>query len=163
MRPLALAAIQAGLIDDDTLAQFQRWGFVPRTLDKRVQEDPDLIVERIQFALEAEEQVRMQSTDLDLLKFYLDPKNQIQGQMVIATEDAKATKAVTFAKRERSAVVQYIIPWISESVVDIVTNGKTYLRYVLENRHVKVYFDHVEELYFGDVKAFMVGTGMESW
>lgn len=160
MRPLGLAAIQAGLIDEDTIAQFKRWGMIPRDLDTSVREEPSLAVERIQFALEAEEQVRLQNTDLDILKFWLNKTNQMRGQLVVIDPDVdtKATKTVVFARRQLGARVQYIIPWISESIYDILTNGRTYLRYT-DGKNVKVYFTDVEEMYFGNMKAFMVCTG----
>jgi hypothetical protein len=160
MRPLALATIQAGLIDPDTIAQFKRWGVIPRELKTDIVEDVNLAVERIQFALEAEEQVRMQSTDLDILKYYMNKDNQRSGQLVVVDEatDAKASKTVVFAIRSRGSDIQYILPWMSESIVDILTNGKTYLRYSGDKSPAKVYFSDVEEMYFGNVKAFMVCT-----
>lgn len=158
MRPLALAAVQAGLIDADIVAQFKRWGMLPRSLDASVVEDPTLAIERIQFALEAEEQVRLQSTDLDILKYYLDKENQRKGQLVIVDNEfgTKATKTITYALRTILSSNQYIIPWISDSIIDTITNGSTYLR-CLPSKSC-VYFDSVDELYFGDVKAFMVCT-----
>lgn len=163
MRPLALAAIQAGLIDEDVIAQFKRWGMVPRTLDTTVREDPDLAIERIQFALEAEEQVRLQSTDLDILRYWMDKSNQQRGQIVIvdARVNTKATKTVLFALRRHGARTQFILPWISENITEILTNGHTYLRYDADGQNKKVFFTDVEEMYFGDTKAFLVCSGLE--
>jgi hypothetical protein len=162
MRPIALAAIRAGLIDESTVAQFKRWGMIPRELDTSVLEDVDLAIERIQYALEDEEQVRLQSTDLDILQYYLDRRNQQKGQLVIVdtNTETKATKTVVFAVRSHIGRRQYIIPWVSESILEIITNGRTYLRYASDGKNVKVFFAEVAEMYFGEAKAFMVCDGI---
>jgi len=162
MRQLALAAVRAGIIDESIVTQMKRWGMVPRDLDTSVLEDRDLAIERIQYALEDEDQVRLQSTDLDILRSWLDQKGQLRGQLVVVDtdKDSKATKTVTFSVRTRLQQPQYIIPWISESIAEILTNGKTYLRYSVDGKNVKVFFTEVNEMFFGDVKAFMVCTGV---
>lgn len=163
MRLLAIAAIRSGIIDESTINQFKRWGVVDRDLDTSIIEDPDDAIEGIQFALESEEQVRLQSTDLDLLKFYLDKNNQRKGQMVVHNADAskRAVRTVTYAVRARGKENQYIIPWVSDSIEDTLTNGKSYLRFVDGEKSTRVYFTNIEELYFGEVKAFMVCEGLE--
>ena len=174
MRPLTLAVIQAGLVDPSVLNECKRWGMIPRDLDTTVQEkDAELAVQCIQDALEDERQVRLQHTDLDLLKFYLDKSNQRTGQLVLKDEEAgtKATKNIVFACRSHfpaskqlspgHSAQEYIIPWISESITDILTNGATYLRYEKDGQHVHVRFFNVEEMFFGDTKAFLVCKGIE--
>lgn len=162
MRLIALAAIRAGIIDASVVSQMKRWGTIPRELDTSVVADTDAALEGIQYALEAEEQVRLQSTDLDILKEWLNVSNQRKGQLVIVdtVTGAKATKTVTFATRSRLQDVQYVIPWVSDSVVDTLTNGKTYLRYTSGDNNVKVFFSEIAELFFGEVKAFMLCTGI---
>lgn len=167
MRPLAEAAIEAGLIDDETLAQFRRWGMVPKELAPK-QMTPDEAIEAIQDALDAEEQVRLQTTDLDLLHEYMDPEKQTRGQLVLinSSTDQRGTKTVTFVirssrLREKKGEVEYIIPWFSDSITEMLTNSKSYLRWNDGEKSRRVYMVEAEDLYFGDIKMFLVCTGME--
>lgn len=167
MRPLAEAAIKAGLVDDDTLAQFKRWGMVPKDLQPGAFE-PQEAVEAIQDALDAEEQVRLQHTDLDLLRYYMEPSNQLKGQIVLINPDLdqRATRTTTFAIRVLHGREEYVLPWMSESIADMLTNGRSYLRWSatdLPNGKAsrRTYLTNAQELYFGDVRAFLVCEGME--
>lgn len=167
MRPIAYAAIRSGLIDKDILLQCQRWGFVPRDLDIGIVEEPHVALDLIQEALENEDQVRLQNTDLDLLKFYLNTDNQYKGQLTIVDKDlgTRATKTIVYARREirvhSKAFTQYIIPWLSESIAETMTNGETFLKYKEGDKKMRVYFVDVHEMYFGDVKAFMICDALE--
>jgi len=159
MRPLGKAAIRAGLIDDDALREMQRWRMVPQLEDEDLEPvgSVEEAVQLIQDALEAEEQVRLQSTDLDVLRHYLEPKNQRRGRLVIVNHetDTRGSKNITFCITPSRG---YAIPWTSETVEELMTNGFTYLSYKEEGdeKPRRVYFTSVDELYFGDIKAFMV-------
>lgn len=171
MRPLAEATIRAGLIDESVLAQFRRWKVIPPDLEAEEGVPLEDAVERIQMALESEEQVRIQATDLDLLKHYMTPANQLRGQLVLINPEAdesRATKSVTFAMREvlpnpitaTEHQYQYVIPWSGESIYDLMTNGRTYLRWSgPDGESQRVYFNEVDDLYFGDMQMFMVCKG----
>lgn len=158
MRPIALAAVRAGLVDQNTVNLFKHWGALPRDMSVEVDDDPTAAIERVQEALEAEGQVRLQSTDLDILHYYLDPENQEKGQLIVVDDElgTKASKTVTYARRVLPGLEQYIIPWVSESVIEVMTNGETHLRRRTENGTVKKHFTEVTEMFFGDFKAFMV-------
>jgi len=158
MRPLGKAAIRAGLIDEDTMKEMQRWRMIPTDLSEFEQVDSvEEAVQIIQDALEAEEQVRLQSTDLDVLRHYLEPKNQRRGRLVIVNHenDTRGSKNITFCITPSRG---YAIPWTAETVEEMMTNGATYLSYKEEGdeKPRRVYFTSVDELYFGDIKAFMV-------
>lgn len=168
MRPLAEAAIEAGLIDEETLAQFRRWGMVSKDLAPREDVDVEDAVDSIQSALEAEEQVRLQTTDMDMLKFYMDKRNQRKGQLVLLNLDSgqKATKTIQFAFRpyleeKASERDSFILPWLSDEVTAMMTNGKSYLRWKDETKNRRIYLVDSEDIFFGDVKMFVVCTGME--
>jgi hypothetical protein len=167
VRPLAEAAIEAGLIDDETLAQFKRWGMVPKELGPKDM-TPTEVVESIQDALDAEEQVRLQTTDLDLLHEYMDPERQVKGQLVLINPDTeqRGTKTTTFVirssrLREKKGEVEYVLRWMSDSITDMITNGRSYLRWNDGEKSRRVYMVEAEDLYFGDIKMFLVCTGME--
>lgn len=167
MRPLAEAAIRAGLIDEETLAQFRRWGFVPRDLEPG-ELDREESVEAIMEALEAEEQVRLQHTDLDLLRYYMDENNQRKGQLVLINPDLdqRATKTVTFACRVRSGQDEYIVPYMSEGITEMLDNGRSYLRWSEAGPSGKMtsrrtYLTNPQDMYFGDMLLFLLCEGME--
>jgi hypothetical protein len=164
MKKIAFAAMRTGLIDADTIKQFQRWGAVPRDVDTTTVDDPEAAIELLQEALESEDQTRLQTTDLDILKDWFEPKNQRKGQLVIVDHDTdqKATRTVNFVKRTVRTLTTYIFPWMAESIEDVLTNGLTYLRYTEGDQKIKVYFKDVQEMYYGDVKAFMICYARES-
>ena len=170
MRPLAEAAIKAGLIDDETLAQLHRWGMVPKDVVPKDDMDLEEIIESIKDALDSEAQVRLQTTDLDLLRLYVNPKNQLRGQLIlVADSEQRGTKSVVFVSRTLRSKEQFILPWMSESITELLTNGKSYLRWNVVNpaspsgadisRRVRM-VDY-EDVYFGDIRMFLVCTGME--
>ena len=173
MRPLAEAAIRAGLIDPESLAQFKRWGFVSKELEPVGEPDPEEIVEELQEALESEDQVRLQTTDLDLLKYYLTSSNQIRGQMVLIDPSTKhrATRTVVFAVRNLYGRDQYILPWTSDAVADLLTNSSSYLRWTPPSHMLmegdkggsrRTYLIEHDEIYLGDVKSFLVCNGVDN-
>lgn len=163
MRPLAEATVRAGLVDEDTLAQFRRWGFIPKDLAADQGKSPQESLECIQAALDAEEQVRLQVTDLDLLRYYMEGDNQIRGQIVLVdvSTGQRGTKNVTFAKRASHGREQFILPWLSEGVTELLVNGDSYLRWAQDGVSHRVRFIDYEDLYFGDVRMFIVCTGVE--
>ncbi len=164
MRPVGVAAIRAGIIPEETLDEFRRWGMLPRGGEHNLRpfESIEDAVEGIQQAIESEEQVRLQTTDLDALRWYLNEKNQKKGRLVLVDSDTeeRATKTITFGVLPASGKV--IIPWIAESIVELMTNGLTYLSYKDSDGSVyRHYFEDVEEMYFGSVKAFMLCKSKE--
>jgi len=163
MRPVGIAAIKAGIIPEETLDEFKRWGVLPpsKEYDLSPFDSIERAVEGIQEAIESEEQVRLQTTDLDLLRWYLDERNQRRGRLVLVDSDTeeRATKTVSFSTIPGSGKI--VFPWIADSIVELMTNGLTYLSYKDQDRNVRVRFTDVEEMYFGSVKAFMVCTGQE--
>lgn len=163
MRPVGVAAIRAGIIPEETLDEFKRWGALPTSKEYDLTPFPSIerAVEGIQEAIESEEQVRLQTTDLDLLRWYLDEKNQRRGRLVLVDSDTeeRAVKTISFSVVPSSGKI--IFPWVAESIIEMMTNGLTYLSYKDKDQNVRVLFTDVEEMYFGSVKAFMVCTAQE--
>jgi len=157
MRPLGVAAIRAGLVSQDSLDELGKWGLLPRKIDEPIVSSPEQAVILIQEALEAEDQVRLKKTDLDVLKFFLNEKNQKRGRLVIHDPDTgeKASKTVSFCILPGK---RYVMPWLSDSALDLLVNDHSYLSHKVtaDAKPQRVYFNDVRELYFGDVKAFMV-------
>jgi len=163
MRPLAKAAIAAGLIDDETLNAFKRWGFVPRGTEAGTC-SPSEAIEAIQSALEDEGQVRLQATDLDVLRYYQDASNQMNGQLVLVDRSSgeRMTKTVTFAIRSVQGRAEYIIPYISDPVTSLLSNGDSYLRWGKSGGSTRIYIVEAEPLFFGEDCMFLLCAPVEA-
>lgn len=157
MKPIAVAVVRSGLVSPNTLTEIRRWGLPVELVESdKVLTDPRQVVDLIQNALEGAEQVKISETDLDVLTRFLDPRYQREGTLVVKDGDQKSTSKVMYCV---TPLGEFAIPWMSESIADLMTNGQTYLRFKTcegENEHVK-FFD-VREVFFGDRKAFMVCT-----
>lgn len=154
MRPLAKAVIRAGLVDDSTLAEVRRWKLpVDTEVDGPAIEDREQAVRAIQDALDSVEQVRMQDTDLDIVQRWVDPANQREGKLVLVDGESRATKKVIFC---RTLMKEIAIPWAGDTIVDLLTNGTTHMRFTDDKGKHKVFFTDARELYIGDTKAFVV-------
>jgi len=155
MKPIAVAVVRSGLVDPAVMEEIRRWGMpVELVSADKVLEDPRQIVDLIQNALEGDDQVKISETDLDLLTRFLDPKYRREGTLVVKDGDQKATSKVMYCT---TPLGEYAIPWMSESIGELMTNGGTYLRYKTgegDNEYIK--FQDVREVFFGDQKAFMV-------
>ena len=155
MKPIAVAVVCSGLVSSETLSEIRRWGLpIDFVEPDRVISNPRQIADLIQNALEGEDQVKISETDLDVLTRFLDPKHQREGTLVVRSGDQKSTSKVLYCV---TPLGEFAIPWVSESISDLMTNGQTYLRFKTcegENEHVK--FIDVREVFFGDRKAFMV-------
>ena len=49
---------------------------------------------------------------------------------------------------------EYLIAWRSETIEDMLTNGRSYLQ--VDNQ--RIFFSRIRELFYGDTKAFMACT-----
>jgi len=158
MRPIAQAVVLSGLVNDETLHEFRRWGFpLDVTTEERsgVLKSRDEIIYALQEALESSEQVEMPETDLDLLRFFLNPTNQREGRLVLRSGDEKVITKILYSV---AATGDYIIPYRSESITDLLTNHDSYLLASTDGRPRRVYFANVREVYYGEKKAFLVST-----
>lgn len=154
MRPLAKAVIRAGLVDESVLSELKRWGCpIETSADGEAIEDPDLVIRVLQDALDSYEQVRLQDTDLDIVQRWVDPGNQVEGRLTMIDDELRATRKVIFCW---TVMKEIALPWNADSIVDLLTNGETHLKYEDELGKHKVYFSDARELYIGDTKAFVV-------
>lgn len=160
MKPVAFAVVKSGLVDPAAIEELRRWGMpVELVATDAVIDNPRQIVDLIQQALEGDE-VKITETDLDLLTRFLDPRHRREGVLVVKDGDQKSTSKVMFCT---TTIGDYAIPWVSEGISDLMTNGQTYLRVKNEagdNEHIK--FQIVREVFFGDHKAFMVCSPQEA-
>lgn len=127
-----------------------RWD--PEQSSKNI-EDVAQIIEEV---MQSEGYAVTRSTDLEVLPQYLATQQSGTLHVSIYTTDptveSEADIQIIFG---RTTLGDYIIPWKSESIAAEITNGFCYLR----TAEGDIFFSGVQELFFGDHKAFMVCTG----
>lgn len=154
MTALAVVMAQAGALDEDMLRELAKWR-LPVQLDTAAEpfEEPEEATEAIEEALTGKEAVEIRATDLNALKQYL--KTNAKGRLRIKTEDEDETFSVSFGTTTTGGI---LIPWQSDSLEEHLTNGDSYL---LHNGK-RFFFARVEDLFFGEKKAFILCTVAES-
>lgn len=155
MKPVVEAVVEAGLVPDDALDEMARWGIhVTAVPNERILRSPEAVVTHIREALESEEQVRIDQTDLDLLTRYLDKKHQRQGRLIIKEGKRHQTVNVSFCLTKLG---EYAIPWTEPEEPEVLANGETHLKWKdTDGTEYDVRFIDVRELFFGSKKAFAV-------
>ncbi len=154
MNPLATVVVQSGLVDRDMVKELVSWG-LPVEIPEEMPPPPKNLVELnelLERALQHEGLVTVRETDLEVLKLFM--LSQRPGTLHVVAGDGEADIPVMYAQNTNAPDrLEYIIPFTSESIVNEMTNGETYLR---DAQNCQYYFSDVRELFFGDVKAFMV-------
>lgn len=153
MNSIATAVLSTGLVDPQIIEELRRWGALPTdlTVDGPAPRTPEEMAVRIQSALESEGFVLVRETDLAILDQYTTTLSQGTLHLVldVDAEMQDADVPITFG---RTSLNEYIVPWRSAGIQEVLTNGMTYL---IDGEH-RVFFRHVRELFFGDTKAFMI-------
>lgn len=149
MTELAKAVAQSGALDADTLREIAKWRLPLELPQDDPFDSPEEAVEAIEAAMESKAAVEVRATDLDVLKQYL--ATATKGKLHIVTEHENGAFAVTYGT---TMLGDYIIPWQSDSLVEYLTNGESYL----QGKAGKVYFSAVQDLYFGERKVFIQCT-----
>lgn len=159
MSDLSQAVARSGALDANMLRELVRWRLPGVVVPDDGQfNTPEEAVEAIEEAVTSKDQVEVRVTDLDVLKNFLQTRKT--GKLHIVNDEgpseqeAKGTWSVTFGTIKRTNHTDYILPWNSDSIEALLTNGRSYL---LDDKK-RVYFSLVTELYFGDQKAFIVCT-----
>ena len=159
MNPLAVAAVNAGLIDKVLLNEFKRWK-TPIEIPDDLPDPPTTMEEAaaaIEQVLQSDVFVLTRETDLEMFRQYM--KTQTVGSLHVeiaanpneplGLEVTVADVTVTYG---RTTIGEYIILWRTESIRDEMTNGMTYL----QEGASRIFFKDVREVFYGDAKAFMV-------
>lgn len=152
MGKLAEILIRSGLVDGNSLAEFERWGMpLPDepSDDARPVLFPEEVVNGIEEALQNQGMVITRETDLEAIPQYLSSMQEAVLHVVIA--EHQEDFAIHVGKNPRG---EFLLPWRSDSITDVLTNGETYL--LTGSR--KVFFQEARELFYGETKAFVVCT-----
>lgn len=154
-RDLLRICVRLGAFSEERLQEFRRWGVpledIPKPLPQVGPTSLEDLSRELSEALEDEGMVIIRETNLTILQQYL--ATQQEAELFVTLDDAVPAKVfeVSVGKTELGEI---IIPWRSEGIEALMTNGLTHL--VLDG--IQVFFCSVRELYFGDNKAFMVCT-----
>ena len=147
MGKLASIIARAGILPPEMLVEFKRWGH-----PVVVQPEPITLEQldaQLEAALNEEDLVLMKVTDLESIKRYM--KTQKKGTLHVVTEDDIEADIEVFYGT--TITEDIVLPWSSESIGGLMCNGKTYLQV---NDSSRLFFYDMQELFFGDTKAFML-------
>lgn len=155
MSQLTDIIIKSGIIPPNVLSEVKRWG-LPAGEDVQPPGDlePDMSVQqlcdKIDEALQSEGYVLLRETDLEAVKQYLESMTQATLHLVM--EDEKVSNFTVHVGKNTAGEI--IIPWRSDNICDLLTDGQSYLKIGKE----KVFFSSARELFYGTNKAFIVCT-----
>lgn len=156
MKPIAVAAVEAGLVPGSALDELARWGVhVTAEPKENILQSPESVVAHLREALEGEAQVRIDETDLDILHCYLSPDTQKKGRLILKEGKRHSTMPISFCLTKMG---DYAIPWTDSDTPEVLANGETHLRWEDEDGVHDVYFLDVREVFFGTKKAFAICT-----
>ena len=153
MSKLTEIILKAGILSEGSLREMQRWGLPvgdpkPRG-EFEAEMTPNVLSQAIANAIEDEGYILTRETDLGAITQYL--QTQRPAILHVVMDDGDSNIEVTVG---RTPTGEWILPWQSESITDIMTNGETHLR--IDKKHI--YFNQARELFYGQHKAFIVCT-----
>jgi hypothetical protein len=155
MSQLTSIILNAGILSDEALRELKRW-----RLPVGEEPDPNQLVatptvesisRAIADAIEGEGYVLTRETDLEAIPQYL--KSMQAAVLSVVMEDGES--ADIQVQVGRTSTGEWIMPWQSETISDLLTNGLTGLKVPGEQ---VVYFSQARELFYGQKKAFVVCT-----
>jgi hypothetical protein len=164
MKAIMTAVLKAGLLTPEMLKEFKRFSPV---VDREAETGEPMGLEDaaalIEAAIQSEQYVLLRETDLEIVRQYADTARR---SVLHVEHDGEVSDIeVSYG---RTPIGEFIIPWRSESIRDMLTNGQTYLvvaatevrawlpdPYQAEGQ-VRIFFKDVREVFFGEQKAFMV-------
>lgn len=158
--PLAKAAIDSGLINQEALDEMRRWR-PPIELPEVAPEAPtDLQAtsQQIEQVLQSEELVITRETDLEVLPHYL--RSQKTGILHIEVSGEEIDDQSRIAEFEviygRTRTGEYIFAYRGDAIAEEMTNGLSYLIIDDGNASEKIFFATSRDVYYDEAKAFMV-------
>lgn len=154
MNPVALMALKLGLISPEMRDQFAQWGEVPDIEPLVEVQSAEMVTELIERALQSDDLVLQKATNLELITQFC--ASQRLGKLHISLNEQQATFDVVFGVSRSGGV---ILPWRSEDISEALLDPtQSYLEWAVGDVLHTVYFSAVEDVYYGDVKAFMLCT-----
>lgn len=159
VRGLTRVAVEAGLVTQNDLAEFARWGHPDLSRGEDVDQERKLssvteIVAALEGELMSRGQVLVQETDLDIVQTYL--QTQRQAMMYLETDTQTTEFPVTIGVTKLEEV---IMPFKGEGISELMMNGRSHLKFsTADGNNVVHFFTDVREVCLGDQKSFLICT-----
>lgn len=154
MSQLTNIILKAGILSPEALDELRRWrlpvGDAEPLGEYETVPTPQSISASIAEAIEGEGYVLTRETDLEAIPQYLQTMQPALVHVVM--EDGE--QAEFEAQVGKTASGDWIMPWRSETITDLLTNGETFLKV----KGKRIYFSQARELFYGQQKAFVVCT-----
>ena len=151
MSQLTDIIIKSGIIPSNVLDEAKRWGLPMGEVTPPGDLEPSMtaaqLCDKIDEAIQSEGYVLMRETDLEVVKVYLETMKR--GVIHLKLENDEFSKFEVYFGH--NAAGELIIPWRSDSITELLTDGHSYLKVDKE----KIYFSNVRELFYGTHKAFI--------
>lgn len=149
MSEVSKIVVQAGLVDGSVVSELKRWGS-PVEVPEGVKIEPEAVPLAIERALQEDPYIQVRETDLEILQLYLRSQRSGIIHFEPMTGDAYEFE-ITYGM---SRLGEFIVPWTAEDIIELMTNGATYLMHA----GTKVFMKDARELFYGNKKAFMICT-----
>lgn len=152
MNRLAAVVLRSGIVPEEKIAEMKKWGLIEEPLESPYPPPADgkQLVQQLDQALQDEDMVLIRETELESLNSYLSSQQLGQLHLFDPETEIETDIQVVYG---RTKVGEYVLPWSSESIEVMLTNGSTYLTNAQGER---VFFTTVRELFFGQQKSFVV-------
>lgn len=141
----------AKFLPEDAVSEFRRWGLVDEPVDTepRIAATPGAldVLRQLDEVIQGEGYILTRETDLDALRIF--SKERRTGVMVFVTPEGSRKTSTEYAVTPGG----YLIPWPTDEVVELMTNGHSYLDLGKGKAHV--YFSDSVFLYFDDERMFV--------
>ena len=150
-----LAVLRAGIVPSDKVAELSRWNGFEVPTGVGVEPNRKQALADIREAIESKETVEIRATDLDALRYY--EANQKPARLYYSVPADGDKRKTTFVNVQyaKTPIGNYMIPWTSEDIFDLMLDEGTYLK---PNGEPRIYIADIAELFYGENKAFMVCT-----
>jgi hypothetical protein len=152
---LKLAVLRADIVPGEMVNELTRWGNLEVPEKIELEQDLREALADIREAVESHDTVAVRMTDLNAIKLY--EENQRSGRLYYSTGGPSPRTTFVDVTYAKTPIGNYIIPWTDQDsdIFDLMMDEGTYLKPAGETR---VHFANVDELYFGEQKAFMICT-----
>jgi len=146
--------LKAGILSPEALREMRRWGLpvgeAEELKELEAPPTPESISRSIADAIESEGYILTRETDLEAIPQYL--QGMQPGVLHVVLDDQGEPEFEVQVAQVSSG--DWILPWHSDSITDLLINGQTYLRVKGE----RIFFSQARELFYGARKAFVVCT-----
>lgn len=145
--------VNSGLIAPSVLQEMRRWGCViPDNDELTATPPPAELLLQIDQAIQEAGYVLTRETDLDALRYF--SQNIKTGDLYL--DDGGAPLVIVSVHYAVMPTGEYLFPWPTDDMADVLTNGVSYLATNDNGHTAKVFFNDGRDLFFGADRAFLM-------